>query len=141
MCPGQIARYGDRFRVFEIGFSLYERAWTMREMVNLLIDFYENADFVHNLLNMIADYNIAQIRKALRIELGVNCFNPFQPEVMDVFALAERFRGRLSFHGGLSTQKTLPYGTVEDVRKETLKLIENFSILSRKFELRQPLNF
>ncbi len=39
------------------------------------------------------------------IEIGVNCFNPFQPEVMDVFSLLERYRGRLTFHGGLSTQQ------------------------------------
>ena len=42
------------------------------------------------------------------IELGLNCFNPFQPEVMDVDDLLPRYRGRLAFHGGLSTQRTLP---------------------------------
>ena len=45
------------------------------------------------------------------IEAGLNCFNPFQPEVMDVYALLPRYRGRLAFHGGLSTQRTLPYGS------------------------------
>ena len=57
------------------------------------------------------------------IEIGVNCFNPFQPEVMDVASLMRQYRGRLAFHGGLSTQRTLPYGTVPDVRKETQKLL------------------
>jgi hypothetical protein len=33
------------------------------------------------------------------IALGVNCFNPFQPEVMDVYALLPAYRGRLAFHG------------------------------------------
>jgi uroporphyrinogen decarboxylase len=55
---------------------------------------------------------------------GVNCFNPFQPEVMDIYNILPIYRGRLSFHGGLSMQKTLPYGTVEDVVIESLKLIE-----------------
>lgn len=55
---------------------------------------------------------------------GVNCFNPFQPEVIDVFALMERYRGRLTFLGGLSTQRTLPYGSVVDVRRETRRLLE-----------------
>ena len=41
------------------------------------------------------------------IAIGVNCFNPFQPEVMDVAALLPQYRGRLAFHGGLSTQRTL----------------------------------
>jgi uroporphyrinogen decarboxylase len=58
------------------------------------------------------------------IEIGLNGFNPFQPEVMDVEALMTKYRGRLTFVGGLSTQKTLPYGTVEDVRRETRRLLE-----------------
>ena len=57
------------------------------------------------------------------IEAGVHCFNPFQPEVMDVFSLLERYRGRLAFHGGLSTQRTLPHGTPEAVRAATRRLL------------------
>jgi len=183
--PQRIERYGDRFRVFQIGFSLYERAWTLRGMQNLLMDFYDHPDFVHDLLNTIADYNIAQVKEACKhdidavyfgddwgqqhglqmgpklwrkfiypvlkrmyetvrevgkyvfihscgdvdelfedlIGIGLNCFNPFQPEVMDVAALMQQYRGRLTFHGGLSTQRTLPYGTVNDVCKETERLL------------------
>ncbi len=172
--------------MFHIGFSLYERAWTMRGMEDLMMDFIEHPDFVHELLNTIADYNIAQIREAVKydidavyfgddwgqqrglqmgpktwrefiypvirrmygevreagkyvtihscgdvdelfddlIEIGLNCFNPFQPEVMDVDVLMARYRGRLSFHGGLSTQKILPYGSVDDVRTETRYLLD-----------------
>jgi uroporphyrinogen decarboxylase len=58
------------------------------------------------------------------IEIGLNCFNPFQPEVMDTAALLERYRGRLTFHGGLSVQRTLPNGTVDEVRRETERLLE-----------------
>ena len=58
------------------------------------------------------------------IAIGVNCFNPFQPEVMDVTSLLPMYRGRLCFHGGLSTQRTLPYGTVEQVRQETSRWLE-----------------
>lgn len=174
------------FRLFKIGFSLYERAWTLRGMENLLMDFILNPDFVHELLTVIADYNIAQVKKALEydidavyfgddwgqqhglimghdcwkefiypqlkrmyktvrdegkyvfihscgdvdelfdelIEAGLNCFNPFQPEVMDVQKLLPKYRTRLSFYGGLSIQKTLPYGTVEDVRAESRKLLK-----------------
>ncbi len=57
------------------------------------------------------------------IAIGLDCFNPFQPEVMDVHALMQRYRGRLVFYGGLSTQRTLPYGTMEDVRQETQRLL------------------
>jgi len=43
---------------------------------------------------------------------------------MDVAALIPRYRGRLAFHGGLSTQKTLPYGTPAQVRAESRRLLE-----------------
>ncbi|HOU13954.1 MAG TPA: uroporphyrinogen decarboxylase family protein [Anaerolineae bacterium] len=184
--PDRIAEYGDRFRVFQIGFSLYERAWTLRGMENLMMDFIEHPQFVYDLFNAIADYNIAQVEKALTYDIdavyfgddwgqqrglqmgprlwrkfiypvlqrmyaavrdagkyvfihscgdvdelfddliasGLNCFNPFQPEVMDVFALLKQYRGRLAFHGGLSTQRTLPYGAVDDVRRETQRLLD-----------------
>ncbi len=58
------------------------------------------------------------------IEIGLDVPNPFQPEVMDVYSLVPKYRGRLAFHGGLSTQRTLPYGTPDDVRAETRRLLE-----------------
>ena len=182
----EIEKKPDLFRVFQIGFSLYERAWTLRGIENLLLDFYINPGFVHALLDAICEYNLAQIDKALEydidavyfgddwgqqeglimgydlwkeflfprlqrmyrrvheagkfvmihscgdvdelfddlITIGVNCFNPFQPEVMDVYTLLPRYRRRLSFHGGLSIQKVLPFGTKEEVIAETKKLLE-----------------
>ena len=183
---GKIARFPDRFRVFQIGFSLYERAWTLRGMERLMMDFYDQPEFVAELLGRIADYNIAQVREALKydidavyfgddwgqqhglqmgprlwrtfilpqlkrmyaavreagrfvmihccgdvdelfddlVAIGLGCFNPFQPEVMDVYDLLPRYRGRLAFHGGLSTQRTLPFGTVDAVRAEVRRLLE-----------------
>jgi uroporphyrinogen decarboxylase len=184
--PGKITSKPDLFRVFQIGFSLFERAWSLRGMENLLMDFMVNPDFVQELFSAIADYNIAQLRKAMEydidavyfgddwghqrglimgydmwkeflyphlkrmyaavhqggkfvmihscgdvdelfddlIDLGLNCFNPFQPEVMDVKSLLKKYRGRLVFHGGLSMQQTLPFGTPQQVRKESLELLE-----------------
>ncbi len=57
------------FRCFQIGFSLYERAWTMRGMENLLMDFIINPDFVHQLLDAICDYNLAQVTRLLNMIL------------------------------------------------------------------------
>jgi uroporphyrinogen decarboxylase len=184
--PSSIEKYGDRFRVFQIGFSLYERAWTLRGIQNLLMDFYDHPGFVHELLNTIADYNIAQEEQALTYEIdavyfgddwgqqhglqmgpklwreflypvlarmyavvhqagkyvfihscgdvdelfddliamGVNGVNPFQPEVMPIEEIINQYRGRLTFHGGLSTQHTLPYGTVAEVEAETQHLLK-----------------
>lgn len=47
----------DRFTGFGIGFSLFERAWTLRGMENLLCDMIVNPDFVHKLLSGICSYN------------------------------------------------------------------------------------
>ena len=55
--------------------------------------------------------------------MGVNCFNPFQPEVMDTAQLLAKYRGRLAFHGGLSTQRVLPFWTEAAVRGECRRLL------------------
>ncbi len=182
----EIEKKPDLFRVFQIGFSLYERAWSLRGTENLLMDFMLYPDFVKDFLARIADYNIEQIKKALTydidavyfgddwgqqsglimgydmwrefiypqllrmyavvkdagkyvmihacgdvdelfpdlVDAGLDCFNPFQPEVMDVESIIKEYRGRLAFHGGLSMQKTLPFGTAEEVRKESEWLLE-----------------
>lgn len=182
----KLDKYSDCFRVFELGFSLYERAWTLRGMENLMMDMYDEPEFVHELFTAIADYNLAQVEEALKydidavyfgddwgqqsglimgptlwhefiypqikrmygkvreagkfvmihscgdvdelfpslIDAGLNSFNPFQPEVMDIHEILPEYRGRLAFHGGLSMQKTLPFGTVEDVRNESRDLLK-----------------
>jgi uroporphyrinogen decarboxylase len=72
--PEKIARQADLFRVFSIGFSLYERAWTLRGMENLMLDFIDHPGFVHELLHTIANYNIAQVKKALAHDIDAVCF-------------------------------------------------------------------
>jgi uroporphyrinogen decarboxylase len=180
-----VANDSGLFRVFSASFSLFERAWSMRGFENLLMDFYEHPDFVHDLFDVLATFNIVQLREALRydidavwfgddwgqqrglimgrplweafirppvarmyaaahdaglyvmnhscgdvdelfdelIEIGLDCANPFQPEVMDVDRLLPMYRGRLSFMGGLSTQVTLPYGSADEVREASEHLI------------------
>ncbi len=184
--PETLERYPDCYRLYCLGFSLYERAWTLRGMTNLLMDFLDNPDFVHELMGAIADYNLVQVEKALEydidavyfgddwgqqhglimgydrwrefiypqlkrmygfvrdhgkrvfihscgdvdelfddlVDIGLNCFNPFQPEVMDCPALFEQYHGQLAFWGGLSTQQTLPFGTADEVRRETRQWTE-----------------
>jgi len=58
------------------------------------------------------------------IECGLDIFNPFQPEVMDVFEIKKRYGDRLTFYGGISIQRTLPFGTVQQVRDEVRRLID-----------------
>jgi len=58
------------------------------------------------------------------VDIGLNLFNPFQPEVMDVAALLRQYHGRLAFHGGMSVQRTLPFGSEADVRAAARRLVE-----------------
>lgn len=49
---------GDRFVVASIGFSLFERAWTLRGMENLLCDMLLEPEYVEKLLNKIVERNL-----------------------------------------------------------------------------------
>ncbi len=57
------------------------------------------------------------------IEIGLDVYNPFQPEIMDVYALKQRYGDRLSFHGGIGIQRLLPFGTPQQVKAEVRRLI------------------
>jgi uroporphyrinogen decarboxylase len=57
------------------------------------------------------------------VEIGVDLFNPFQPEVVDVDQVFSRYRGRLSFWGGISTQRLLPYASPAEVKQGVERLL------------------
>jgi uroporphyrinogen decarboxylase len=58
------------------------------------------------------------------IEAGVDILDPVQPECMDIFALKKRYGDRLSFHGGIGVQTTLPFGTPQEVRDTVRRTID-----------------
>jgi uroporphyrinogen decarboxylase len=181
-----LAAKGDRFYVAPIDFSLFERAWTLAGMEELLAAMIGDHAFVHALLDRIVEFNLKIIEHVCAhdidavhfgddwghqggllmgpalwhefiepriramyaavhsggkfviihscgkvdslfpklIECGVDVFNPFQPEVMDVFEAKRRYGDRLCFYGGISTQRTLPYGTVAQVKDEVRRLLD-----------------
>jgi len=172
---------GHRYIIAKFSYSLFERAWSLRGMENLMVDFIQNPDFVRELFGAITRYNLALMDNMSRypihgiyfgddwgsqrgmlmspelwrafvgpciermygaahdrgwdvfihscgditavlddlIDLGLNVFNPFQPEVMNVQDVIGKYAGRLAFYGGLSIQRTLPFGTRNEVREET----------------------
>lgn len=175
-----IEHSAHRYVIAKISRCLFERAWSLRGMASLLVDFIENPSFVHELFELITEFDL-QIIDALEpfpidairfsddwggqlgmlmspetwrsfikpylgrlygrahergydvfihccgnildvlddlIEIGVNVFNPVQPETMDVEEVIGAYAGRLAFYGGLSIQHTLPFGTPEEVREE-----------------------
>jgi uroporphyrinogen decarboxylase len=184
--PARLAARDDLFSCFQLGFSLYERAWTMRGMADLLMDMVQRPELVERLMDAIVEGNLRQVRRALAfdvdavyfgddygmqtglimgidhwrhyikprlarmfapvreagkfvflhscgcvtelfddlIEIGLCCFNPFQPEVMDVFAVQKAYHGRLAFHGGMSIQKVLPFAAPDEVRQAARALLD-----------------
>jgi len=60
------------------------------------------------------------------IERGLDILQSLQPEAsdMDPWKLKAEFGSRLAFHGGISIQKTLPFGTPEDVKSEVRTKVE-----------------
>jgi len=61
------------------------------------------------------------------VDAGFDILNPVQCSAagMDPRALKDRFGERIAFWGGgVDTQRTLPFGTPEEVRREVLKRIE-----------------
>jgi uroporphyrinogen decarboxylase len=181
-----VKKAGDGATLVSLGFALFERAWTLVAMENLLIYMLTDKHFVNLLLDKILEYNLDIIEHACSldidifrlgddwghqrglimgidlwrefikprikemyqlakskgkyvmihccgkvdelfpdlIECGLDIFNPFQPEVMDVFQMKRLYGERLCFYGGISTQRTLPYGTVAEIKDEVKRLIE-----------------
>ena len=63
------------------------------------------------------------------IELGVDVINPVHVAAkdMDSSILGPEFGARLSFWGGIDTQKVLPKGTTEEVKSEVRRCIRNLA--------------
>jgi len=194
--PDEPSRFADHARLIEenpnefhvtnLGFSLFERAWTLAGMETFLMAMVDDKEFAHTLLERILEYNLRIIDKACAlaidammfgddwghqrglimgaglwreligprvrkmyalvksrgkrvfihscgkvdelfpdlIDSGLDVFNPFQPEVIDVDEAKRRYGDRLSFYGGISTQRTLPYGSTGDVKEEVRRLLD-----------------
>ena len=176
----------NEFRIFELGFSLFERAWTLRGMENLLTDFLLEPDFVRDLFENLTQYNLAVIETACEydidaimfgddwasqqglmmgselwrmfikpsmslmfaaakdkgkvvilhscgniqeimgdlIEMGLDVYNTFQPEVYDIPKFKREFGRDITIYGGISTQGVLASGTPDEVRETTLRTMD-----------------
>jgi len=77
-------------------------------------------------------HNDGGIRRILpdMIEAGIDLLNPIQWRCggMEREALKRDFGSKVVFHGGMDNQQTLPFGSVDDVRREVL---DNLEILGR----------
>lgn len=178
----------DSYKFGKIGFSLFERAWSLRGFENFLADLAGEEKFVCELFENILDYNMKIIDRALKypidgffvgddygqqrgllmspatwrrlikpclakmfekvklsgrtvalhscgdlsdilgdlIDIGLDIYQTVQPEIYGLKEIKNRFGAYLTFWGGISTQKTLPYATPEEIKKitaETIKIL------------------
>ena len=177
---------GDCFTLAGIGFSMFERSWSLCGMENILMYMIDEPDFLHELLDTICEYNLKIIdianeypfdgfyfgddwgqqrglimgpkcwREYIRprvscmyehahkngkyviqhscgdihelfpdlIEIGLNCYQTFQPEIYDIEKVKSEFGKDLTFWGGISTQQLLPNASAEEVRQETARIMK-----------------
>jgi len=88
----------------------YKKIWDIYKEKNLPV-FHHSCG---NIIEIIPDL----------MEIGLDVLSPIQPEAMDPAWLSERFGKNLTFFGGISTQKTLPFGNPEDIRREIIDRIK-----------------
>jgi uroporphyrinogen decarboxylase len=63
-------------------------------------------------------------------DIGVDLLNPVQvsaPDMADTARLKKRFGKRLSFCGGIDTQRVMPHGSAQDVRAEVGRRIRDLA--------------
>lgn len=187
-CERLVAQ-NDKFTMYIIGFSLYERLWTLHGTFNTLVDFLEEPEFIDQVLDGIVEYNckvvdiVAQYpidciffgddwgqqnglqmglplwKKFLKprlkvmydhvkkygmyvaqhscgdcrqvfpdlVELGLDIYNTFQPEVYDIVEFKQKYGQHITFFGGISTQCILPFKTPEEVKAEMHRVMDILS--------------
>ena len=179
----------DKFTFGGIGFSMFERAWSLAGMPEVLMAMIMNPEGLHQLLDMICDYNLKVMDIALEydldgfyfgddwgqqnglimgpalwrefikpqmkkmyakakekglyifqhscgdveaifedlIEIGLDCYQTFQPEIYNIEKVKEVYGDRLAFWGGISTQQLLPKESPEVVKTETIRIMKIMS--------------
>ena len=79
-------------------------------------------DLGHEFGCAVAHHSCGAVRPIIPdlIDCGLDILNPLQPEArdMDPVELKRSFGDRLCFHGSISIQHTLPFGTPRDIRDE-----------------------
>jgi len=73
----------------------------------------------------VSQHSCGDVGKAFEdlIEIGLDCYQTFQPEIYDIVKVKAEFGGRLAFWGGISTQQLLAKATPEETRAETIRIM------------------
>lgn len=123
---------GDGLDIFMMGddFGTQNGLFMSPEMWRdyLMPNFKAMIDLGHRCGYKVAHHSCGSIRPIIPeiIECGLDILNPVQPGVYDMERreLKAQFGDRLTFHGSISIQKTMPFGTPDDVRNEVRERFE-----------------
>jgi len=63
-----------KFRLADLGFSMFERAWTLCGMENLMCWMVEEPEEVHRLMQRIHAWNMGLVRIAMEYDIDAICF-------------------------------------------------------------------
>lgn len=58
------------------------------------------------------------------IDAGIDVLNPIQPECMDFEEIFAKYGDKISFHGTIGTQSTMPFGTSEEVKAQVKRHLD-----------------
>ncbi|MCF7855892.1 MAG: hypothetical protein K9N51_13925 [Candidatus Pacebacteria bacterium] len=81
-------------------------------------------DLIHSYDKDVWVHSCGNVEKVIPslIEMGLDVLNPVQPETMDLATLKKEYGDKLTFWGGISTQRALPFGSPEEVKQETRRV-------------------
>jgi len=181
-----LAAKDDKFVFMGFGFCMFERAWSLMGMENVLISMLTCPDELEQLFDDICDYFLKLVHIALEydidgiyfgddwgqqqglimgpelwrkfiksrmarlyapvkkagkyvmqhscgdcseiftdlIEIGLDCYQTFQPEIYDLAKMKALYGDKLAFWGGISTQQALPSMTPDQVKQEVRRVME-----------------
>jgi uroporphyrinogen decarboxylase len=57
------------------------------------------------------------------IDIGMDCYQTFQPEIYDIAEMKKLYGNHISFWGGVSTQRALPRLSSDELKKEIVRVM------------------
>lgn len=69
------------------------------------------------------------------IEIGLDVIHPIQKYTMEEVEIAEKYGEQICIWGGFDVQQTIPFGSVEDVKREVRFMLDTYVKKNRRFIL------
>jgi len=187
-CETLVKTKKDNLAIASVGFTIFERGWSLCGMEDLLCYMLTDPGAVEELFDKLLTYSMEKTRIVLKydidgiifgddwgrqkglimgaplwrkfikprvaamyaavknakkivmqhscgdnseilddlIEIGLDVYQTFQPEIYDISAYKRKYAGKLAFWGGIGTQTVLPFGAPDEVygiTKQTMGIL------------------